>query len=94
MLTLVIYDISDNHSRAGIIKKLRHFGLYRVQKSAFIGDLKSSEKIKLENGLEEFISGPKDSIYLVPICSECKELAKIYSMEERTLENIFDFRII
>ncbi|MEN4018767.1 MAG: CRISPR-associated endonuclease Cas2 [Methanobacterium sp.] len=94
MLILVIYDISDNHSRNGIIKKLRHFGLYRVQKSAFTGDLKSVERIELEKGLEEYLSGPKDSIYVVPICGECMKLTRIYSLKQRTLENNPNFQIL
>jgi len=94
MLILVIYDISDNHSRNGIIKKLRHLGLYRVQKSAFIGDLKSAERIELEKGLEEYLSGLKDSIYVVPICGECKKLTRIYSLKQRTIENNLNFQIL
>jgi CRISPR-associated protein Cas2 len=94
MLTLVIYDISDNHSRNGIIKKLRHFGLYRVQKSAFMGDLKSFERKELEKGLEEYLSGPKDSIYIIPICRECKNLTRVYSKEFRTIGKSSNFQIV
>ena len=39
MLTVVVYDISDNTSRSNLIKQLQHFGLHRIQKSVFIGYL-------------------------------------------------------
>lgn len=94
MLVLVIYDISDNHTRNEIIKKLRHFGLHRIQKSAFIGNLKNNERNELENEFEEFISGFKDSIYVVPVCSECRRLTKIYSVEDRNLEDTSNFKIV
>lgn len=77
-----------------MIKKLRHFGLRRVQKSGFMGDLKSFERKKLEKGLEEYLSGPKDSIYVVPVCGECKKLTRIYSSKQRTLENNPNFQIL
>ena len=43
MLTVVVYDISDNTSRSYLIKKLQHFGLKRIQKSVFIGYLEAKE---------------------------------------------------
>ena len=39
MLTVVVYDITDNTSRLHLIKKLQYFGLKRLQKSVFIGYL-------------------------------------------------------
>ena len=40
MLTVVVYDISENTSRNNLIKRLQYFGLKRIQKSVFIGYLK------------------------------------------------------
>jgi CRISPR/Cas system-associated endoribonuclease Cas2 len=39
MLTWVIYDISKDKTRTKVAKRCLNFGLYRVQKSCFLGDL-------------------------------------------------------
>lgn len=91
MLILVIYDISNNRNRSKLIKKLRHFGLHRIQKSGFLGNLNHDKRMQLEETLNDYISGIKDSIYVVPIC---KELSKIFSKREIELENKFNFKIV
>ena len=39
MLTWFIYDISDDKVRNNIVKIAREYGLYRVQKSVFLGNV-------------------------------------------------------
>ena len=39
MLVWVIYDISENRIRSRVAKLCKNYGLFRVQKSAFLGDL-------------------------------------------------------
>lgn len=94
MLIVVIYDISDNNTRNNLIKCLQHYGLHRIQKSAFLGNLSHIQREKLEEKLNSFISGEKDSIYVIPICDRCQELTKIFSKEEILLENHDNFRIL
>jgi CRISPR-associated protein Cas2 len=43
MLVWVIYDISDDRIRGRIAQICKGYGLYRVQKSAFLGDLNKNE---------------------------------------------------
>jgi CRISPR-associated endonuclease Cas2 len=43
MLTWVIYDIVKDKSRTKIAKFCKEYGLYRVQKSCFLGDLNRNE---------------------------------------------------
>lgn len=93
MLTLVIYDISDNSERSHLIKTLQHYGLHRIQKSAFLGDLDSQSRDELEKNVERYISS-QDSIYLVPICDKCKEITTIFSEEEMVLEDSKHYRIV
>jgi CRISPR-associated protein Cas2 len=64
MLTWVIYDIVSNRTRNRIIKKCKNVGLYRVQKSVFLGDLENNkfDEIKLE--LDNMIDSEKDSVYV------------------------------
>ncbi|WP_305548104.1 CRISPR-associated endonuclease Cas2 [Sediminibacterium sp.] len=91
---MAIYDISDNNTRNNLIKCLQHYGLHRVQKSSFIGNLSHIQREKLEEKLDSFISGEKDSIYLIPICDSCREITKIFSKEKMVLENHDNFRIL
>ena len=72
MLTIVVYDISDNISRSYLIKKLQHFGLKRLQKSVFIGYLEVNERLDLASDVETYLSSENDSIVIFPLCGSCK----------------------
>ena len=72
MLTVVVYDITDNTSRLHLIKKLQYFGLKRIQKSVFIGYLEVQERMDLAEELETFLSNDRDSIIIFPLCQSCK----------------------
>ena len=72
MLTIVVYDISDNASRSYLIKKLQYYGLKRLQKSVFIGYLKHDERLDLADDLQTYLSKDSDSIVLFPVCENCK----------------------
>ena len=47
MLVWVIYDISENRFRSRVAKICKNYGLFRVQKSAFLGDLNRNESDSL-----------------------------------------------
>ena len=68
MLTLVIYDITDDDLRLKVAKFLRSKGLKRIQKSAFIGPLTSSERVNLVAGLRRLVKGhDKVNIQIYPL---------------------------
>jgi len=68
MLTLVIYDITDDALRLKVAKFLRSRGLKRIQKSAFIGPLTSSERADLIAGLRRLVRGhDKVNIQVYPL---------------------------
>ncbi|MEG3224837.1 MAG: CRISPR-associated endonuclease Cas2 [Methanobacteriales archaeon Met13] len=94
MLTLVIYDISDNLERNHLIQALQHYGLHRIQKSAFLGNLNNFKRAELEEKVTEHLSGPKNSIYIVPICDKCRELTTIVSEEDIMLEDAKNYQIL
>ena len=73
MLTVVVYDISDNNQRLYLIKKLQYFGLKRIQKSVFIGYLKLKDRLDLAEDLETYLSKDTDSIIIFPVCQNCRE---------------------
>ena len=72
MLTIVSYDISDNTTRLHFIKRLQYFGLKRLQKSVFIGYMLPKDRLDLASEFKEYLSSPKDSIVLFPLCGNCK----------------------
>lgn len=94
MLTFVAYDISDNKVRNHLINLLRHFGLYRVQKSFFAGNLNLTERINLADELEIFLSSSKDSIILFSLCEGCKSSINIFSQRNISLPEESEFKFI
>ncbi len=72
MLTVVVYDITDNTSRNHFIKKLQYYGLKRLQKSVFIGYLELSERLDLAEEMNKFLSNDTDSIVIFPLCESCR----------------------
>lgn len=78
MKLLTIYDITANRLRNRVARKCKDFGLARVQKSCFAGDLSLNRvemlKIELENLLkDEEVQDVNeyDAIYILPMCENC-----------------------
>jgi CRISPR-associated protein Cas2 len=70
----VIYDIASSKNgakrRRKIIKEIELFGLYRVQKSVFLGNIEKNRIDELILFSEELIDPDEDSVYLFPMCKE------------------------
>lgn len=67
MLTWVVYDIQSTKIRNSIIKKCKNIGLYRVQKSIFLGKLNKNEIKELKLFIENMVDKQNDSVYIFPI---------------------------
>lgn len=76
MLVWVIYDISENRIRSRVAKICKGYGLFRVQKSAFLGDLNRNEADSLALECEAIIDG-SDSVYVFPMCEDCNDRIKL-----------------
>ncbi len=70
MLTWVIYDIRENKTRSAIAKKCLETGIYRVQKSVFLGDLNTAQRKEFRSFIEDIIDEKNDSVYIFPMCNE------------------------
>lgn len=70
MLVWVIYDIVEDKIRGRIAKVCKDKGLYRVQKSAFLGTLNKNEIYELKIMCEDQIDVEKDSVYIFPMCED------------------------
>jgi CRISPR-associated protein Cas2 len=67
MICWVLYDIKKNKPRGKVAKICKHSGLYRVQKSVFLGSLEDNEKDTLELAVTELIDNETDSVYIFPM---------------------------
>lgn len=70
MLVWVIYDISDNKIRSKVSKACKEAGLYRVQKSVFLGSIESNRMDEIAIFCTDIIDQKKDSVYIFPFCQE------------------------
>lgn len=70
MLVWVVYDIVDNNVRSRVAKICKGYGLYRVQKSAFLGDINRNQIDELALRCKELTDAEKDSVYIFPMCEE------------------------
>jgi CRISPR-associated protein Cas2 len=76
MLVWVIYDISENRIRSRVAAICKNYGLFRVQKSAFLGDLNRNESDSLALECEGIIE-ESDSVYVFPMCEDCFDKIKL-----------------
>ena len=86
MLVWVIYDISDDNIRLHVADTCKKYGLYRVQKSCFLGEVASSQRDSLALECSGLIE-PDDSVYVFPICDSCAK-------EIRLLGEGFDMDLV
>lgn len=68
MLTWVLYDIVLDRARDKAAKACLQSGLYRVQKSVFLGTLGDNELDELVVRLQALIDPDRDSVYAFPMC--------------------------
>ncbi|KAF5423003.1 MAG: CRISPR-associated protein Cas2 [Candidatus Methanomarinus sp.] len=67
MLVWVIYDIVNDKVRKKVSDSCKDYGLYRVQKSVFLGDLNSNQRDSLALECEELVDIDTDSVYIFPM---------------------------
>jgi len=70
MITWVIYDIVNTGARTKIARACIGAGLYRVQKSVFLGTLNRNEIDELALKCKELMKEEEDSIYIFPLCED------------------------
>jgi CRISPR-associated protein Cas2 len=77
MLTWVVYDISDDRTRTRVARRCLDFGLYRVQKSVFLGDVEGNRVEEILLFSRELLNLQTDSVYIFPMCREDFEKVRI-----------------
>lgn len=67
MLIWVIYDIASNKIRNKVAKHCKNAGLYRVQKSVFLGEMEDNTLDELKLRIEDMVDLENDSVYIFPM---------------------------
>jgi len=68
MYTLVIYDITEDDIRTKVSDVCKRFGLTRIQKSAFMGQLTSAARKELAAALRRVFNDANGNIQIFVIC--------------------------
>jgi CRISPR-associated protein Cas2 len=67
-LVWILYDISLNKPRSRVAKLCKEAGLYRVQKSVFLGSIGRNRLDELRMQINELMNEATDSVYIFPMC--------------------------
>lgn len=71
MPLLICYDIADNSLRQKIAGQLLAYGLDRINRSVFLGEIKEKDQKKLIPLLRDLMvgkrAGPDDSLIVLPV---------------------------
>jgi CRISPR-associated protein Cas2 len=67
-LVWMIYDIVSNSKRTKVAKLCKEAGLFRVQKSVFLGSIERNRLDELTMQVKDLINEDKDSVYVFPLC--------------------------
>lgn len=86
-LVWIIYDITNDRARTKVAKRCKEAGIYRVQKSVFLGTIERNRLDELLMRIEDLIDKATDSVYAFPLCQP--DFKKV-----KTLGNAFDEKLV
>lgn len=75
MLTWVIYDITKDRTRTKIADRCLDFGLQRVQKSVFLGEIPPNRVEEILQFSRDLLDLKTDAVYVFPMCKD--DFAKV-----------------
>ncbi|MCX9011189.1 MAG: CRISPR-associated endonuclease Cas2 [Candidatus Methanoperedens sp.] len=87
--------MSDNSLRRKISEKCKDYGLSRLQKSAFFGNLSLNDAQMLGIEIEDVMkdkNGSKDCIFILPTCDSC--VGKKITVGKDFDENLFRTKVL
>ncbi len=86
---IIAYDITSDKTRRYIVKALQEAGLYRIQKSVFLGATTQTQINELEALFEFFIAqdqSPSDNYIIIPVNKETLSKMKFITEQEIDLD--------
>ena len=66
-MVVVIYDVSDDLARQKLSRVLEAWGLYRIQRSAFVGRLQWARARDLSRLASRIVDPSSDVVHIMPI---------------------------
>jgi len=69
-LIWIIYDITKDRARNRVAKCCKNAGLYRVQKSVFLGTIEKNRLDELSLQIDSEMDEESDSVYIFPLCEQ------------------------
>ncbi|MEM0233540.1 MAG: CRISPR-associated endonuclease Cas2 [Candidatus Nezhaarchaeales archaeon] len=90
---LVIYDIRDNKLRFNVSRFLKRVGLTRIQRSAFAGLARPSDRVNIEAGLRRITKGWVNFDIQIYVISSTAYSQRIIISEGYSLEEDEEFLI-
>jgi CRISPR-associated protein Cas2 len=69
-LTWVVYDISKDRTRKKIADCCLDFGLQRVQKSVFLGEVPANRVEEIVQFSRDLLNLETDAVYVFPMCRD------------------------
>lgn len=88
MQTLVIFDIPSNKIRNKIGEACKDYGLERIQKSCFLGDMNHNRREELRLRLRKILGNKVGNIQVFPLCDKDFRLRKSIINEARDDDEI------
>lgn len=70
MLVWVVYDIQEDKVRNRVARACLNAGIYRVQKSVFLGEMNLNRIDELSLKIKTLINAARDSVYVFPLCQD------------------------
>jgi CRISPR-associated protein Cas2 len=67
-LVWILYDIVADRPRTKVARRCKEAGLYRVQKSVFLGTIDRNRLDELCLQIEDLTDEDVDSVYIFPMC--------------------------
>lgn len=64
---IVVYDISDDNTRLRVARRLQLYGLSRIQRSAFAGNIERARVRDLSRRVESMIDEETDVVHIFNI---------------------------
>lgn len=64
---LVVYDVSDNGRRFRLAKELKRFGLSRIQRSAFAGEVDPQRMKDLCRSCSSIVDRERDVVHVIQL---------------------------
>ncbi len=73
----MVYDITGDRTRNRVAQRCLDYGLYRAQKSVFLGDVPPNRVQEILDFSQEMLDLATDAVYIFPLCREDFEKVRI-----------------